>query len=67
MAKTLKPAAQSARFAPAGPEKKCDQCGRLFRAPRVAPHKRFCSTECRNSFHIDERARALAFIRGETI
>ena len=38
----------------------CDSCGRDF-APRAnAPHKRFCSLSCRNSWHANRRAKAMS-------
>jgi hypothetical protein len=37
----------------------CDHCSRPFTVMAVAPHKRFCSTSCRNSWHSERAKRAL--------
>ncbi len=41
----------------------CDYCGRSHSTPPSAPHKRFCSTACRNAWHGRRRQEAYAALR----
>lgn len=42
------------------PSRKCEKCGKEFKVTLSAPHKRFCSTGCRNAWWARERQQALA-------
>jgi hypothetical protein len=41
---------------------KCEWCTKPFVKPPSAPHKRFCSDECRNKWHGAETAKAKALM-----
>ena len=46
------------------PSRQCAQCGKPLGAiPLRAPHKRFCSKECRQSWHESRRKRALSELK----
>jgi len=42
------------------PSKQCDHCGRPISPRPSAPHKRFCSSGCRVSYHLEKQSRATA-------
>jgi hypothetical protein len=46
--------------------KRCDQCGREFVPPADAPHKRFCQTGCRQTWHTLRRQAAMQLLRATT-
>lgn len=37
----------------------CDNCTKPFTPPPTAPHKRFCSGQCRDEWHAKRRRKAL--------
>jgi len=45
-----------------GEQLRCEQCTKPFRAPASAPHKRFCSTSCRNEWHLGQRKKGLELL-----
>jgi endogenous inhibitor of DNA gyrase (YacG/DUF329 family) len=45
---------------------RCPQCeAALGIRPAKAPHKRFCSTKCRNLWHSERRAKAMERLKAE--
>ena len=45
--------------------KHCDECGKPFRAPRFAPHKRFCSDKHRMAWHSRQREKAYQLLKAQ--
>lgn len=49
---------------PSAEERECDcGCGRKFKVPYTAPHKRFFSAECKDRFHAAERKEVTKILR----
>ena len=47
--------------------RRCDNCTRAFRPPASAPHKRFCSSECRNEWHLKQRKNGLELLKQQQL
>jgi len=45
----------------------CETCQRPLERPPHAPHKRFCSTKCRNAWHSVRRAEGAKLLKEQAL
>lgn len=47
--------------------KSCEQCGTTFETPTSAPHKRFCSSACREDWWTERRRLGEEALKATTV